>query len=175
MKKKLVMVLTAVALISVAAAGIGTASAYFTTFARAYGTQTVKLGDETTIKENYESFKKTVRIDNNKKSATAVYVRAKAFAGSEFYGLTYEGSGWALQSDGYYHYASPVEPGSSTADLAVKIVDKATGKDPIVHDGHSMNIVIVYETTPAIKDGGETYQPADWTRTAKEKETGGES
>ena len=175
MKKKFVGILTAAALLSVAAAGIGTAYSYFTTYVEAAGKHPVSLGDETTITEEFEDWIKKVCITNKETSAQAVWVRVQAFCGSR-YELEYEGEGWEYNAeDEYWYYSDPVVPGGSTLDptasgtpdeakyFSVKINDLKAGTDP-----QSFNVVIVYETTPAVQNGTDEegkilYEEANWT------------
>ena len=168
MKKKLLVILAAAALLSVSAAGIGTAYAYFTTNAQASGRQTVTLGDQTSIEENYGSWTKSVRIKNEETSSQAVYVRARAFAGDEYPTGQIAGTNWT-QNGEWYVYGPAVEPGQYTEVLQVPIEGKA--KDETA-EPREFNVVIVYETTPAVQNGYENgavqYEPADWARTAEE-------
>lgn len=180
MKKKLLVVLAAVALLTASTVGIGKAYAYFTTNAQASGRQTVSLGDQTTITEDFKpgSWTKTVRITNNSTSSQAVFVRARAFAGAE-YPLTIAGTNWTQDGD-WYVYGTPgtpiegipVEPGGVTSDLSVQIGGKPTDRTV---DPREFNVVIVYETTPAVQNGYangavqyEPYSSAVWDRTTEE-------
>ena len=177
MRKKVLAVLTAVALLSAATAGLGKAYAYFTTNAQASGRQTVSLGDQTTITEDFEpgSWTKTARITNSSNSSQAVYVRARAFAGTE-YPLEYipgANSNWRLEGD-WYVYTAAVEPGNSTTDLGVKIGGRAPDRTV---DARAFDVVIVYETTPAVQDGYENgnikyvpYSSNVWSRTTEKGE-----
>ena len=166
MKKKLLIVLTAAALLSVSVAGIGGAYAYFTTNAQASGRQTISLGDQTTIEENYGSWQKSVRIKNEDTSSQAVYVRARAFASDDFPvdQNQISGTNWTPEGE-WYVYGAPVEPGGYTEILNVPV--EGEGKEP-----REFNVVIVYETTPAVQNGyanGQVqYEPVDWTRTTEE-------
>ena len=181
MKKKVLVILGAVALLSVATAGIGKAYAYFTTNDQAVGVQSIALGDKTTIEEDYDSFKKTVRITNAADSAQAVYVRTKAFSGAE-YPLTVKGktSKWSSESGSglaneWWYFSDPVEPGDKTEDLDVSIGGKALDRDS---EPREFNVVIVYETTPAVQkgvsdDGNIEYEDPDWDRSVKAE--GGEN
>ena len=172
MKKKLA-VLTAAALLSVAAASIGGASAYFTTNVQASGRQTVSLGDQTTIEENFGSWAKHVRIRNESTSSQAVFVRAHAFAGDD-YPLTISGTGWEPEGE-WYVFRQPVEPGRYTELLDVAIGGKVRDESA---EAAPFNVVIVYETTPAVQDGTdrngavqyETYSPDVWNRTVEKGE-----
>ena len=105
MKKRLAGILAAVALLSVVTAGIGKASAYFTTYAQARGGHVIELGDETTIEENFDGANKVVRITNDKDSKQAVWVRAMGITGAEYQqylDYTQNGSDWTLDEDGFY-------------------------------------------------------------------------
>ena len=179
MRSKIVGVLTAVALLSVVVAGIGSANAYFTTYTQAAGQRVIRLGDKTTVAEEFDSWQKEITVTNSKDSPMPVYVRAKAFAGSE-YKLTCSGTNW-VQGDGDYWYyegdsedEGVVQPGASTkTPLVVNIADKDGNEIAAAEEGKSFNVVIVYETTPAVEDGFETdadgkatgkvsYKEADW-------------
>lgn len=175
MKKKLLVVLAAAVLLSASTVGIGKAYAYFTTNAQASGRQTVSLGDQTTITEDFTpgSWTKTVRITNNSTSSQAVFVRARAFAGAE-YPLTIAGTNWTQEGEWYVYGTpgTPVEPGGVTSDLSVQIGGKPTDRTV---DPREFNVVIVYETTPAVQNGYangavqyEPYSPEVWTRTTEE-------
>ena len=180
MKKKILIVLMAVALLSAATAGIGKAYAYFTANTMAAGNKQISLGDKTTIEEEYESWVKKVRIKNSEDSSQAVYVRAMAYVGAEY---TLNISGWSGSDGtgsgdgdyGYFYYSDPVEPGKPTeTPLEVRII----GANGEKLDPKSFNVVIVYETTPAVQDGTDAngnvqYLPADWSLTITEK--GGEN
>lgn len=180
MKKKLTGLLIAAAVLSVLTVGVSRASAFFTTYAEAVGGRTIYLGDIPFIEENFDSWKKEVRIGNDPDSAQAVYVRALAFAGDQ-YELTYEGTGWTLDpTDGYYYYDVPVLPGELTNELVVAIRDTTTESGiPAVEAGNQFNVVVIYETTPAIQNGTDSagnilYEEADWTREVTTKTTGGD-
>ena len=165
MKKKLIGLLAAAAILSVAVAGIGEAHAYFTTYAEAKGVHTIRLGDETEIKENFESWRKELRIENTPNSPQAVWVRAKAFSGDD-YKLVYTGQRWSEGEKGFWYYELPVVPGDHTDSLFVEIRDVLTDAAPEAEEGRNFNVVIVYETTPAVQTGEEngyiTYAEPNW-------------
>ena len=171
MKKRLAGILAAVALLSVVTAGIGKASAYFTTYAQARGGHVIELGDETTIEENFDGANKVVRITNDKDSKQAVWVRAMGITGAEYQqylDYTQNGSDWTLDEDGFYVYKDPVLPGEHPAtDLTIGVSNVP------VENGRSVDVVVVYESTPAIRndiDGtyeypeksGQKYDGPDW-------------
>lgn len=156
MKKKNVL-LAALAVSLTLSAGAGSAWAYFTTYANASGGYTLSLGDKTTVSENFSSWTKHVVITSQADSKP-VYVRAKAFCGSD-YELVYSGSDkWSPNSDGYYYYSDILNGGDSTDALDVKIENIPEE----VKNGDSFNVVVIYETTPVrYHEDGTPY--ADWT------------
>ena len=187
MRKRTIKILAAAALLSIAAAGIGPASAYFTSYAEAKGQKVIHLGDTTTITEKVVGTEKTVVIKNDAKSPKPVWVRAKAITAAAYMsGLNYTpGAGWSDknpdgQTDGYWYYIvpenTPLKPGESTTELKVSIKNWPEAKT-----GRDFNVVVVYETTPAVEngvekdgDGKETtiyVKPAtaDWSRTVTVK------
>lgn len=158
MKKKLNLLLCAVALVSILAAGAGTAYAYFTSYALTEGTCPVTVGDETRITEEFSSWTKHVRIEADEDSGP-VYVRAKALH-SDAYGVEYETpeGNWSYNSaDGFWYYSGILYAGQRTAELTVRI----TGVPADVKDPLSFGVAVVYEHTPVRYDeNGEPY--ADW-------------
>lgn len=150
------MALLAVAL--VLGGSIGSALAYFTTYARASGGYTIHLGARTEIEEQVSNWTKHVTI-TVEDGSEPVFVRVKAFAGSQ-YTLTYsdENGSWTPGADGYYYYAEPVSGGGSTGELLIQI-----GNVP-EKDVDSFHVAVVYETTPALYDGSGTPY-GDWTVT----------
>lgn len=157
MKKKNIL-LAALAVSLTLSAGAGSAWAYFTTYANASGGYTLSLGDKTTISENEPtSWTKHVVITSQADSKP-VYVRARAFCGSD-YELIYSGSAkWSPNSDGYYYYSDILNGGESTDMLDIKIENIPEE----VKNGDSFNVVVIYETTPVrYHEDGTPY--ADWT------------
>lgn len=160
MKKKNIL-LAALAVSLTLSAGAGSAWAYFTTYANASGGYTLSLGDKTTVSEDFSSWTKHVVITSQTDSQP-VYVRAKAFCGSD-YELIYSGSNkWSPSNDGYYYYSDILNGGASTDALDVKIENIPEE----VKDGDSFNVVVIYETTPVrYHEDGTPY--ADWSATLK--------
>lgn len=181
MKKRMIAILAAGALSLVLAcgAGIGRAYAYFTTYVEAQGVRIIHLGDWSEIDEEYTKWHKDITLTNKADSYDAVYVRAKAFVGAE-YSLAYTlGDGWSWNADTeFYDYAGVVAPGESTTILAVDILG-ADGKPVKVNEDdaeRTVNVVVIYETTPAIQNGTDAsgniiYEPADWNRKATKTQT----
>ncbi len=149
--------LAMVAIILCLGAGVGSAMAYFTTYARAEGGYTIKLGDRTEFREEFSDWTKHVVVTSNPDSQP-VYVRARAFSGSD-YVLEYsdESGMWTPGEDGYYYYNGILAGGESTPELLVHI----SGIPEDAEAGDSFNVVVIYETTPVLYDeNGNPY--ADW-------------
>ena len=147
----------------VAGSGIGTAWAYFTSFATAKGSYTLRLGDREDIEEDVVEGKKEGVISVSEDSQP-VFIRARGFCGDE-YSLAYdkESENWTEGKDGFWYYGSPVEANGKTDKLIIHILDKDGKKIDAskVADGTKFNVIVVYESTPAIysEDGKAT---ADW-------------
>ncbi len=154
MRKKTVRILTVAALLCVILAGIGTAGAYFTTFVEASGSKEILLGDHTTVEEEVVGTEKLVTITNSADSNKAVWVRAKAFTGAQYEsGLTCGGTGWTDGGDEFWYYGlpdHPLVPGESSEQLVVSI-----GNWPQAEIDKDFNVIVVYETIPAVEDGEE--------------------
>lgn len=157
MKKKTVF-LTALAVILVLTAAIDSAWAYFTTYAEAKGGHALSLGDETKVEEDFSSWTKHVSIQSDADSEP-VYIRVKAFCGSEYKLVFSDKSGkWSPGADGYYYYSDIVNGGEATAELQVKIENVPED----VTDAESFNVVVIYESTPVLyREDGTPY--GDWT------------
>ncbi len=154
MKKKTTY-LAALSLVLALSASMSSAWAYFTTNVSAQGGYRLRLGNSTTITEEFDSWTKHVTVSNSEDSQ-AVYVRVHAFAGSE-YGLLYSGANWTPGADGYYYYDAIVEPGESTGVLDIQI----TGVPEGLTEPKDFNVAVVYESTPVQYDeNGDPY--ADW-------------
>lgn len=153
-------VLALAAVCAVASAGIGKTWSYFTTYTEAAGGYPIQLGDRTDITEDFTEWTKHVTIANEPGSEP-VYIRAKAFCGSQ-YTITYSGEGWTWnEEDGYYYYNYAVEGGKSTESLNLKI--DGIPEDP--EDLERFNVVVIYESTPVKyhEDGSAyTVEETDW-------------
>ncbi|MCF0130212.1 MAG: hypothetical protein HUJ71_00720 [Pseudobutyrivibrio sp.] len=124
---------------------INSANAYFTTYVTARGGYELSWWHEEDIKEEFGNWNKTVTI-SSKEGSIPVFVRARAFAGSD-HQLTYDGgSGWTAGTDGYYYYNDALYSGQTTTGLIVGIPDTKL-KTPRL--GDNFNVSVVYETIPA--------------------------
>lgn len=157
MKKKTTY-LAALSLVLVLSASVSSAWAYFTTNASARGGYRLRLGNVTEITEEFDSWTKHVTVTNDAASGP-VYIRVRAFAGSE-YALIYDGAGWTPGTDGYYYYDEIVAPGEGTGVLDIRI----TGVPEGITEAEEFNVAVVYESTPVQYDeNGDPY--ADWNIT----------
>lgn len=157
MKRKSVLFAVAAAILIIAA-NLPLAWGYFSTYTEASGRMRLQPRKiETEIKEpDVSDWTKHVVITNSQ-DGSPVYIRAKAFAGSE-YELIYDGGdSWTRGEDGYYYYNGILAPGEETPELLVKISNPP--EDP--ENGQQFNVVVIYESTPVRYDeNGMPY--ADW-------------
>lgn len=154
LKKKTVW-LTAAAVILIGCISIGPAMAYFTTYTKAAGSQTISLGSSTTIRETFSNWTKHIMIDNT--GENPCYVRVKVIAGSQFtINYTDSTGNWYDGGDGYWYCKQIVPVGGSTAQLDAKITVPDSMKT-------EFNVVVVQECTGVLYDAnGNPY--ADWTQ-----------
>lgn len=151
------VLLAAAACMLILSVGAGSAWAYFTTYTEAQGGYAVQLGSQSTVTETLDSWTKHVVITSDADSGR-VFIRAKAFAGSQYeLGYSSAGGKWELGEDGFYYYSDIVEAGGSTETLDIKINNVPAQ----VKDGDNFNVVVVYESTPVVYRDGEAA--ADWT------------
>lgn len=161
MKNKKTICLAAAALLLTTGLSVGTAMAYFTTYAEASGGVTLKLGSTTTIPdEEVSNWTKHVVIENT--GYYDCYVRIKAFAGDKYKdGLVYsDGSGkWSPGANGYWYYSDIVPAGGSTGEIQIKIDNMETETD--------FNVIVVQECAKVqYNENGEPYpsnDEANWT------------
>ena len=162
MKKKTAY-LAALSLALVMSTSLGTAWSYFTTNDSASGGYTLDLGNVTQIGEDpVTGGAKHVYVDNNEDSGP-VYVRIRAFAGSDVQDtLLYEGTNWAPGGDGYWYYSEILQPGERTEQLDIVIPKLTAEVDPdAAEPPQSFNVAVVSESTPVQYDeAGTAY--ADW-------------
>lgn len=164
MKKKNIF-LFALAIVLILATSISGALAYFTTFAEAKGGYVIELGNGTElVEQRFSDWTSRVFVFNSENSQP-VYVRAKAFAGNEYY-LSCYGDGWTRSKDGYLNYDEILYGGATTSELNVEIQnlpdEGALENIRKKRGGVHFNVVVIYETTPVLYDeNGTPY--ADWS------------
>ena len=176
MKNKRTIFLASAACAMILAAGIGSASAYFSTYTDASGSYKISLNPSTEIHEpDIDENGKHIEVENT--GSTDVYVRVKAFAGGDV-DLTYtpaEGN-WTTtpDSEGYVYYTDasgellPLSAGETTNTLYVGYKRTSEGKI-----GDTYNVIVVYEATPVLYDeNGNPY--ADWSLSIDSAEEGGD-
>ena len=171
MKKKKYLILSVVLVVLIMGAAIGSTMAYFTTYTHAVGGQPIKLGHSTRFKEDFSSKTKHVVVTNEEGSA-AVFVRAKAFSGSD-YPLQYVGEGWSTElpagsisdgKEGYYYYSAPLQgtAGLTEDERSTKPLDVSITFPEEAEEEDSFSVVVIYESTLAKYDeNGNAY--ADWS------------
>lgn len=162
MKRKGILLTAKLAVCALAAgmvltASIGGAWAYFTANTRAIGRYIIRFDNMTHITENYSDHTKHLVVSND--GTEPVYVRAKAFSGSQ-YPLSYSGGGWKkLEKDGdwYYYYEKSLPGAAETSELLVKIEFPT---DP--EEGDECNVVVIYESIP-VQYGADGKELDPWT------------
>lgn len=153
--KKSNLILLGLAVALVLSAAIVPAAAYFTTYAEARGGYEIDIAP-TDIEEEFYSWTKHVVITCDE-DGQPVYVRARAYAGSQ-YELQYSGDNWSYNpSDGFFYYGPILNPGESTSELLVHIDN--IPEDPSEND--DFNVVVIYECTPVQYDEDGNPYP-DW-------------
>ena len=101
--------LTAAAVMLVMSALMGTAWAYFSTYASAKGGITLHMGHEEKVEEDFNSWQKVINITSTKDSRP-VYIRARGFCPD--YEITYECDNWEQpKGDDWVYYQEILPPG----------------------------------------------------------------
>lgn len=167
-KSKKTICLTAVALLLIMSLMVGTAMAYFTTYAVAQGGYSIKLGFSKTEIQETVTDKKEIRIKNT--GDYDCYVRLKALVGDKYKDdLRYSEPGgkgrWTPNADGYYYYSDILKPGESTEQIDVTFV---LPQDTETFD--QFNVIIIQECAKVLymEDGTPT---ADWNNIADVSQT----
>lgn len=161
-----VMLMSAAALGMTAALTLQSASAFFTTYVSAGGSEVVNLGSQTEIREDVSQMTKHIMIQNTSQ-INECFVRVKVF-GADPFTIEYTdvaGNGdWYQKDDDqgqtyrYWYYKPVVAPGGFTTQFDAKIVV------PEGFDRDSFNVVVIQECTPVLyDDNGNPY--ADWNTT----------
>jgi len=168
--KKINIFLGLLVLVLVLNTGIGSAWAFFTTYAEARGGYPIHMENKTKIREEVSAWVKHLVI-TVQEGSEPVFVRAKAITGSS-YPLEYEDASgkWTPGEDGFYYYSDMLNVGDSAAELQVKIKD--VPKTATL--GEEFNVVVVYESTPALfHQDGQPY--ADWNEILESHAEGGDN
>ena len=155
--------MTAAALGMTAALTLEGASAYFTTYVAAGGSQVVRLGSSTEIHEDVSQMTKHISIENAS-AENDCFVRVKVFYGGDLE-VVYSDTenNWYEGEAGYWYYRPILPAAQTTTGLDVKI------NVPEGYDRDSFNVVVIQECTPVVFDG--TGNPtADWSTVYSEYE-----
>ena len=158
---KKLFALPAAALGMVAAVSLSGASAYFTTYVSAGGSQVVHMGSQTEIHEDVSNMTKHISITNTS-PINDCFVRVKVFYSGqmqvEFTDKSESGDLWTYsKEDGYWYYGPVLAAGATT-----EILDAKIGGLPEGFDKDSFNVVVIQECTPVAYD--EAGNPtADWS------------
>lgn len=185
--KKRHIILTILAIVFVLTSSIGTAMAYFTTFVTAKGGYVLQLGNRTEITEKYDKGLKVLSITNTGAAGGyPVFVRVRAFAGDDYIltpvadSTDSETAKWIINpsfeniSNDFWYYKEAIYGTESTTNLQIQIVHADKTKE--WQDGDERNIIVVYESTPAIyKSTGEPDFETAWSsdNTVKVVQEGG--
>lgn len=180
--------LTAVAVMLVLSAVMGSAWAYFTTYARAKGGYPIVLGHEEHDDEKFEGWEKTLSIAVSKDSRP-VYLRARAFWTNNDHPLLFSDAvipkdaansdglphqNWAPGDDGeWWYYTKLLDPANpdkeetvnndgsvSAKPFHVRIKDVPKDETEGAMVGDEFNVIIVYEATEV--QYNEKGEPLDW-------------
>lgn len=163
--KKRTLILAVLAVVLVLSSSIGSAVAYFTTYAKARGGYVIHLGGKTEITEEWLQGEKVVRITNvpdseNDKGKHPVFVRARAFFDSSLkisYASDQEG---AWKEDGAFcYYQTALYAGDTSSPLKIRVFAKEGEK---FKAGETADVVVVYESVPAVfkADGSPDLETA---------------
>ncbi len=163
---KKTIALAAAAFALIVSLGIGSAMAYFTTYATANGGVQINLGF-TTTKPDEKVIDMTKHIQITNTGDHECYIRVKALAGAEYQEkLTYsdQSGKWSPGADGYYYYSDIVKPGKSTEELLVGVKNIKDSMES-TNTQKDFNVVIIQECT-MVSYGEDGKPTADWTKIA---------
>ncbi len=143
---------------------VGSAMAYFTTYATASGGAQISLGfTETVPREEIPIVDWTKRISVDNTGSVDCFVRVKIFAGEKFREHLDEnisGEGWTKGQEPdengyfYYYYDQVVPAGGTTENQLTAHIDNMESTE-------DFNVIVVQESTPVLYDAdGSPY--ADW-------------
>lgn len=159
---------TAIAVMLVMSAVMGSAWAYFTSYSQARGSVALKLGHEEKITEKFSDWEKKLDIQSTDDS-NPVYLRMRAYSAE--YPVTYENNAnWTKDGDWMY-YNNALQPGKKLSDsgdeLLVQINNVPESDNPELKDGKTFNVIVVYESTEVQYDEQGNMIPAtaaDWSK-----------
>lgn len=169
--------MTAIAVMLVMSAAMGSAWAFFTTYARAKGSYVIQMGHQETVEEQFSGWEKKINIASTSDSRP-VYIRARAFCAD--YKVTYDNNDNWTPVDEWMYYTPKTKtlaPGEGLLledenkkvlrddRLKVQINGVPESTDPTIKEGDTFNVIVIYETTEVQydKDGNPLdARDADW-------------
>ena len=170
------MLLTATAIMFVISATIGSAWAYFTTYARARGSVQIHLGHQEHLTEEFDftAYEKTINITSESDSRP-VYLRVQAFCADQKRISYRNASNWTQVGDWMY-YNGVLGPGESLPEgdqLKVRIEKIPQDGSVVLKSGDGYNVIVVYESTEVQYEDGTQLkaQDADWNRSVDTNRT----
>lgn len=160
-RKTILLVITLVLVLSVS---VGLTLAYFSDYEQAQGEKVLNLGAQTEIDEDVTDNSKAVVIRNT--GDTVVLVRVGIYGPDGMKIDPLDESLWKKGTDGFYYYATALNPGDATKEKALV----ATVKDiPLDKAGPEFDIVVVHETVQLAYDkDGNAIVPEGWEIVGKE-------
>ena len=170
---KYTVIFAMLALLLVLAVGVQSSMAYFTSYAQGEGGAVVTLTHREELTEEVTGLAKAITITNNAEDSQPVFVRARAYVGTEFepfFNYT-PGNGWRDGGDGWWYYDEVLNPGDSTTVLNAALDDLPVDDNGMLVLGdnklkqNQVNVVVVYESTLALYQyqGNGVYVPfASW-------------
>lgn len=140
------IILAAAAFVLTGTLAVGSAMAYFTTYATAQGAHQLDIGfTETEVEDEVDSEGKHIAIKNT--GDYDCFVRVKVFSAVD---LEYQaGAGWEQEADGYWYYRDVLPADSSTSELlAIFEFPKNTEEDKT----EEFDIIVIHECAPVVYD-----------------------
>lgn len=160
---------TAIAIMLIMSATMGSTWAYFTSYAKAKGGVTLKLGHQEEVDEDLNQWEKVINLTSTADS-NEVYLRVRSFCAE--YEVSYGNSqNWKDGGDGWMYYTKTLAPGASLSqsgdELKAKIKDVPDVHSEGVEVGDVFNVIVVYESMEVQydADGNKlSAMEADWSR-----------
>jgi len=159
--KKRTLILAFLAVLLVLSSSIGSAIAYFTTYATARGGYVIHLGGKTEIKERIVNNSKIISIRNNPEKPEdagkyPVFVRVKAFADSDGVldvssNALYPGNPdalWEQDGENCWRYRKAIYAGEETEPAFT--IDVSSSRKLKPEETMILDVIVVYESVPAV-------------------------
>ncbi|MBR4472910.1 MAG: hypothetical protein IKS55_04660 [Oscillospiraceae bacterium] len=172
--KKRTLILAVLAVLLVLCSSIGSAIAYFTTFASARGGYVIQLGGKTEITERIVENRKIISIKNTPEKPEdagkyPVFVRVKAFTDSDGVlddssNALYPGNSdalWERDGENCWRYRKALYAGEETEPAFT--IDVSSNRRLKPEETMILDVVVVYESVPAVfTDDGSPDLDTAW-------------